>query len=473
MGNSQMRDQLAAQLHVFGQEHLLEFWDELSDFERRSLSDQIGAVDFSLIARLVGEQDSTEGWARKAERALPPPAARLGGAHNPFSQDRAIERGRQALASGEVAVVIVAGGQGTRLGFDHPKGMFAIGPVSGSSLFRILFEKVLATARRYHVRVPLLVMTSAATHEETAAYLESQSYFGLPAADVRLFCQGQMPAVDATTGKVILAAKHKLALSPDGHGGMLAALSKCGVLDELERAGISQLFYCQVDNPLVRMCDPEFLGYHLLGDSELSTQVVAKQSPLEKVGNVVMVDERMTIIEYSDLPESVADRRNADGSLVLWAGNTAIHLFSTAFLRRMSGQATALPFHRARKKVPYVDSTGRLVEVDSPNAIKFERFIFDLLPAAERPFAMEVDARRAFAPVKNASGEGHDSPETVQAQMVALHGEWLAAAGATIEPGIAVEISPLFALDAEDLQSKVRHGQLEAGLHVTRPRFFC
>ncbi|MEX2141002.1 MAG: UDPGP type 1 family protein [Pirellulales bacterium] len=468
-----MKRELHKRLSTYSQEHLIAFWDELADEQRQSIAEAIGRVDFALVERLFRDQSSGEDWATKAERATPPPAARLNSLDNSFSADAAAQRGREALSRGDMAVVIVAGGQGTRLGFDYPKGMFPIGPVSGSTLFRILFEKVLATGRRYGVRVPLFVMTSSATHDETVAYLQSERYFGLPPDEVRLFCQGQMPAVDLETGKLLLASKHELALSPDGHGGMLAALAKSGGLDELERRAIRHLFYCQVDNPLVPLCDPEFIGYHVLSRSELSTQVVAKQAPLEKVGNVAMIDGRMAIIEYSDLPEEVANKRNSDGSLYLWAGNTGIHVFDVTFLRRMSGSATALPFHLARKKVAHVNPAGELIEPEAPNALKFERFIFDLLPAAERGFVMEVDARRAFAPVKNGPGEPRDTPKTVQEQMVNLHTEWLAAAGAKVEPRIAVEISPLFAMDEEDLLSRRREVRLGPELQVTQPRFFC
>jgi len=468
-----MKQELHKLLSPHAQAHLLAFWDELAGGQRQSLAEEIRRIDFALVERLFKEKTAAVNWAATSDRATPPPAARLAGTANPFSRDEAVTRGRRALSAGQVAAVIVAGGQGTRLGFDHPKGMFPIGPVSESSLFRILFEKILATNRRYRVRVPLYIMTSHATHDETAEYLESQKRFGLPAEDVRLFCQGQMPAVDLATGKVILAAKHRIALSPDGHGGMLAALANCGGLDEMDERAIRHLFYCQVDNPLVPLCDPEFLGYHVLAESELSTQVIAKQDPLEKVGNLAMVDGRMTIIEYSDLPESVARKQNPDGSLHLWAGNTGIHVFDVQFLRRMSESASALPFHLARKKVPYIDAAGEVIEPDAPNAMKFERFIFDLLPAAERAFVMEVDARRAFAPVKNAPGDVRDTPESVQAQMIELHKQWLTSASAKVELGVPVEISPLFALDESDVAARQREGGLPRELHVTQPQFFC
>ncbi len=467
-----MKDELQQLLSRFGQEHLLMFWDQLNEAERRQLAAEIREVDFALLKSLRGGQ-ANEDWASKAMRAIPPPAARLSAGGNPFSRSDAAAGGREALDRGEVAVVIVAGGQGSRLGFDHPKGMLPIGPISGSTLFRILFEKLLAIGRRHGVQPPLFVMTSDATHGETVEYIEANNYFGLSPKGVHFFQQGRMPAVDIKTGRVLLESKSHLALSPDGHGGKLAALKNSGGLAKLHERGIRQLFYCQVDNPLVSLCDAEFLGYHLLSRSQVSTQVVAKQEPLERVGNVVMVDGRMTIIEYSDLPNTIAERRNPDGSLMLWAGNTAIHIFDVTFLKQMAEKAEALPFHLARKKVPYVNEQGQSIEPSEPNAIKFEKFIFDLLPAAERAFVMEVDPQVCFAPVKNAPGEKTDTPESVQRQMIHLHARWLRKAGAKVEPGVAVEISPVFALDEPGLIEKARIGKLQSDLHVTQPTYFC
>ncbi len=281
-----------------------------------------------------------------------------------------------------------------------------------------------------------------------------------------------MPAVDAQTGKVLLAAKGEIAASPDGHGGMLAALAASGGLADARRRGLQQLFYLQVDNPLVELCDPEFLGYHLLAGSELSTLVVAKRSLRDKVGNVVALDGRLRIIEYSDLnplDDAVLERRMPDGGPVFWAGSTAVHAIDLAFLERMAGSAGALPFHLAHKAVPHVDpQTGRRVEPAKPNALKFERFIFDLLPAAERAIVVEVDWQRSFAPVKNAPGDASDTPESVRGQMIALHREWLTAAGARVAAGVPVEICPLFAQDAVELA-----GRVAPGLAVTSERYFC
>jgi len=466
-----MRQALEQLLTPYGQQHLLTFWDELTPAERDALAAQIQQIDFAEIARLRSLADQQTDWLALARRAESPPAFRRSHGGESISASAARARGDEALARGQLGSILVAGGQGTRLGWPHPKGTYPIGPVSDSSLFRILFERLLALGRHYGVGMPLYLMTSPATHAETVEYLEAQQRFGLSADDLHFFCQAQMPAVDAASGRLLLEDKGRLALSPDGHGGMLAALVRSGGLADMARRGLRHVFYLQVDNPLLRVADPEFVGYHLLSGSEMSTQVVAKREPRDKVGNVVSVDGRLRIIEYSDLPDEAAKERQPDGSLKIWAGNTAAHLFERDFLERVQAAATALPFHVARKKVPYVetvgDRRGQRVEPAEPNAIKFERFIFDLLPEARRAIVMEVDAPREFTPVKNGPGAAADSPETVRATMIALHAEWLQAAGAEMAPGVPVEIGPLFALEADDLA-----GKIPTGLRVTQPMFF-
>lgn len=472
--------QLLDRLRPHGQEHLLQFWEELSPSERTELAAQIESVDLAHVAKLHREATAKSkapaeakgaasgSMAELAARAEPPPAVRLADqTTNTAQAERARKAGEQALAAGKVGVALVAGGQGSRLGFDHPKGLFPIGPVSGATLFQILFQKIAATQRKYGADVPLYLMTSPATHEETLAALDKFDRFGLSAKNVCVFCQGTMPAVDAETGRLLLEEKGKLFLSPDGHGGMLQALVRSGALLDMRRRGLTQLFYMQVDNPLAVVCDPSFIGYHLGSGSEVSTQVVAKHDPLERVGNVVSIDGRVQIIEYSDLPEETARQTLADGSLKLWAGNIAVHVFDLAFLERASGDSGSLPFHIARKAAPHVGHTGEIVTPDKPTAIKFERFIFDLMPAARHSLVYEVDQQETFAPVKNASGAKSDSPETVQAQMVALHKKWLTAAGATVDAGVRVEISPQFGLDAASVAERVK-----PGLRVTKDQYF-
>ena len=452
------KEALASVLAAHGQGHLVAFWDRLNDADRRDLAEQIGRIDFALLARLYGRRNDQSGARELANRAEAPSAIRLDGSRNRFTVEEARRRGREALAAGQVGAILVAGGQGTRLGFDHPKGMYAIGPVSGRTLFEIHVEKIIAASRRYRVRIPLYLMTSPKTHEETVAFFEEHHRFGLAEDDLVIFCQGTMPAVDAATGKVLLETPGRIAVSPDGHGGMLAALAASGGLADARRRGIGQLFYFQVDNPLVDVCGPELIGYHVLAGSELTSQVIAKRDPMDKVGNVVQVDGRSHVIEYSDLPDDVARRRNADGSLAIWAGSIAVHVMDTAMLERMAASAEGLPFHYAHKKVAHVDADGKTIEPKTPNAIKFERFIFDLMPSAANAIVVEIDLDEGFAPLKNASGAAFDTPEMVREMMIAQHTRWLRQAGAEVAEGAAVEISPLFALDAAEVAKKVPRG---------------
>ncbi len=446
--------ELRQKLQQYRQEHVLAWWDRLTENERRQLIEQLSSIDLDRLTRLYAEREHTY---------RPPDSSRI----KPLAivpadaPDNAAMRaaGEETLRRGEVAALVVAGGQGSRLGFDHPKGMYPIGPISRKSLFQIHAEKVLALGRRYGKQPPFLIMTSPATDAETRQFFADHAYFGLPREEVFFFCQGTMPALDLATGKLLLEAPGRLFLSPDGHGGTLTALSKSGLLEQLRRRGIRHLFYFQVDNPLVKVADPIFLGRHLAQRSEASSKIVPKQGPKDRLGNLVLVDGRCTMIEYSDLPDSLANERDANGRLRLWAGSPAIHIFDMDFLARVTAGAGLLPFHIARKKVPYLDDTGQIVQPQKENALKFERFIFDVLPLAERWLVMETSHREEFAPLKNA--EGADSPQTVQAALTNLAADWLRCAGIEVprtangEPAVALEVSPLFALDAEEFAARV------------------
>jgi UDP-N-acetylglucosamine/UDP-N-acetylgalactosamine diphosphorylase len=462
-----MKDELLALLDPYNQQHLLAFWDQLDATQQAALSAQIRAIDFDLIRTLYQRRDARDDLRPLIDRAAPLPAFRLDATQNLFTPAQARRCGNEALDAGQVGVILVAGGQGTRLEFAHPKGMFPIGPVSRQTLFQIHVEKVIARARRYGVRIPLYLMTSPATHEETVAFFAAHDRFGLPPDELYIFCQGTMPAVDAATGQVLLESPGRIATSPDGHGGLLDAVARSGALDDMQRRGIRHLFYLQVDNPLADICEPEFVGYHLLARSELSSQVVAKRDPLERLGNVIEADGKLLVIEYSDLPDDAATRRNADGSLAIWAGSIAVHMIEAVLLRRLSAAANRLPFHVARKKVAHVDSSGKRGEPTESNAVKFERFIFDLIPLARNAIVVEVDRGSAFAPIKNASGAKDDTPETARGLMSAMHRGWLRRAGAEVADDVPVEISPLFALDAEELAAK-----LPRGTRVTEPTYF-
>jgi len=471
-----VKNRLLDKLRPAGQEHLLAFWHRLNADQQRQLAQQIDEVDFDLFRDLQtefrrggsGENAAKSYWAELASRAVPPPAMRLDGSGVRFSPDAARAVCAELLRAGQVGMILVAGGLGTRLGFDQPKGLFPLGPLSNRTLFQIILDQLLAATRRYGVRTPLYVMTSPATDEITRQCLAENRWFGLGPEVCRIFCQGRMWAVDDRFERILLESPSSLFLGPDGHGGMLAALAKSGCLADAQQRGVRHFFYGQIDNPLLQVCDELFLGSHVLSRSEMTTQVVRKRDPLERVGNVVSIDGKVQVIEYSDLPAEFARQTNPDGSLKLWAGNLAVHAFDVDFLSRCANQAGALPFHRAKKKVACLDAAGKLVEADRPNALRFERFIFDLLPLAKQALVVEADPAEAFAPVKNSDDEPTDNPRTAKAAMMALHRRWLREAGIHVADDVPVEINPLWASTVHEL-----HQRRAARTAITKPTYFA
>ena len=447
-------------LKQYGQEHLLSFEPQWTNQQRLRMLSQLESIDFSLIRRLAANNSEDLDWSRVALMADAPPSVRIGQEHRQFASQSAKQAGEAALRSGQIGMILVAGGQGTRLGFDRPKGLYSIGPLSGRTLFQMHVDRLLAVMKRYQVSIPMYVMTSPATDADTRAYFDQESRLGLNVDQLHIFCQGTMPAIDAASGRILLSGPAEIAVSPDGHGGLVSAMASSGCFEHARQRGIDHFFYAQVDNPLVEVCDPLLIGYHLLSRSQMTTQVVRKRFPKEKVGNVVSIDGKVQIIEYSDLPDAVAEQTLPDGSLKLWAGNIAVHVFDRGFLESVVDSVDGLPFHRARKAVPFVNDDGQLVKPASPNAIKFERFIFDLLPLAERAFVVEADAANVFAPVKNADGESVDTPADTRRALLALHRRWLTHAGAQVKDGVSVEIHPNWALDLEDVRQKISPGLL-------------
>ena len=324
-----------------------------------------------------------------------------------------------------------------------------------ASLFQVFAEKILASTRLYGPAIPWYVMTSIINHEATVEYFEANDYFGLSPEKVLFFSQGLMPAVDAE-GKILLADKANIALSPDGHGGALRALVRSGSIREMEANGIDVISYFQVDNPLVRCIDPAFVGFHIMTNSELSSKMVPKAYAEEKVGVFCQKDGEALVVEYSDLPDKLATEVDDNGALRFRAGSIAIHIFNRAFVHRLgSGKdaAAKLPFHLAHKKVPYLATNGELQTPSEPNAYKFEMFVFDALPFAANPTIIETAREDDFSPVKNA--EGIDSAQTCRDDQLRQFARWTAAAGITLNtdetglPEISFEVSPLFADSAD------------------------
>ncbi|MEX0777148.1 MAG: UTP--glucose-1-phosphate uridylyltransferase [Phycisphaeraceae bacterium] len=460
-------DQAHARLLDVNQEHVLHFWETLTDQQRRQLLDQIDSVDWQELHRLI--QTHVQ---HKPEFELPSgvepapwyPNVPTAALKSRYEQAR--RHGEELIAAGKVAAFTVAGGQGTRLGWAGPKGGFPATPIRGLPLFGCLAEYIQNMQARHGVVIPWYIMTSPINHADTCAFFQQQGYFGLEPAHVMLFPQGMMPAIEMVAGKVLLEAKDAIALSPNGHGGSLKALYTSGTIADMKKRGIEQISYTQVDNPIVRVLDPLFIGLHALDQAQMSSKMLPKREPLEKLGNFCVVDGRITVIEYSDLPEDLAYQRTGKGELRFLAGSIAIHLLRVEFVESLNTRAGgfALPFHRAEKKVPYIEpESEQTIKPTTVNAVKLETFVFDALPLCETSIIYETDRDDEFAPIKNAPGpapEVLDSPVTSKLIQTARAARWLEAAGVAVprksdgSVDAVIEIKQTTAIYADDLRGK-------------------
>lgn len=448
-------DNLTEQAAVHGQEHLIEMAQRLLPHQHESFIAQLSELDFAVLKELFNQTKRQEAFL-DINKSKSPPIVRLPVSEFDLQREKAAKRtGEVALRQGRIAIIMVAGGQGTRLGHDAPKGTYPIGPVSARSLFQIHAEKVLALSRRYQVDIPLLIMTSQENDQATQNFFQEHHWFGLKQDQVTFFVQGMLPALDSTTGQVLLKATGELALSPNGHGGVIQSLHQTGILDRMAQLGITDCYYFQVDNPLVKIVDPTFVGHHLASNAEMSLKVLAKLYPTERMGNLVELEGRCRIIEYTELPNELAHERMPDGELRIWAGSPAIHLFNLPFLQRLGRGEISLPYHIAHKAVPFLNRQGELIKPEKPNAFKFERFVFDALPLAERVVAVETSRAEEFEPLKNATGE--NSAESVRQALSDQYASWLKQAGLSIPDSGYVEISPLDAMQAEDVTRQTKY----------------
>lgn len=435
-----------------GDGHVLRWFDSLSATGQQRLLEQIETLDLEWLDRVLAAP------ARPADpsRVTPLHGVLRGG--DP-ADDEAQAAGCAALRAGRVACLLVAGGQGTRLGFDGPKGAYPIGAVSGRTLFELHVERLLGLGRRHGVVPPLYVMTSPANHQATCALFAEQQRFGLAADRLLIFPQGEVPAVDQR-GHLLLAARDRIAMAPDGNGGLFAALARSGALDDMAARGVEALSYVQVDNALAPSCDPRFVGHHLLRGAAFSCKAMPKRGAAENVGNFALVDGRPTIIEYTEIPEALATAVDARGELLFNWANPGLFVFSRAFVTAQAAR-TDLPFHLAHKKIPHLDERGALVTPKRPSGFKLESFALDTLPDAERVAIVDCERDAEFAPVKNAAGS--DSPQSARALMTALYRRWIAAAGGALADDGQVEISARYAVDAEELAQRLPHGFSASG----------
>lgn len=440
-----------------GQAQVFAFFDRLTPDAQQRLLTEAAEIDLAEVARLYRSLVvKTDGAVGVNLDGLAPAPYEKRPEHGGDTAAWAAAKnaGEAALRAGRVAAFTVAGGQGTRLGYDGPKGTFPVTPLKQKPLFQVFAEKIRAAGVRYGRPLHWFIMTSHANHAATEAFFFENACFGLDRGRVHFFRQGRMPAV-GFDGKILLETAGSLALSPDGHGGSLRALERSGALDLMQREGIDTLSYFQVDNPLVRCIDPAFIGWHVLRGSEMTSKMVPKAYAEEKVGHFCTQGGKSVVVEYSDLPMAMQRETDANGQLRYLAGSIAIHVLDREFVRRMAigGEGVSLPFHRADKKIPTVDATGNAVKPEKANGVKFEMFVFDALPFAKNPVIIETLRADDFSPVKNA--DGVDSPQSCRDDQLRQFARWLKANGATVatdatgKPELAMEISPLFGYDED------------------------
>ena len=459
---------IRAILAEHGQEHLLAFYDDLPPEGQVRLLDQIEGIDFVALDRLIDRYIRNPIEPPTLDGLEPAPAY----PPEPQNADHYRSVGRDLIRAGKVAAFCVAGGQATRLGWNGPKGTFPATVVTGKPLFRVLAEQVTATRDRYGTVIPFYVMTSPLNDAVTRAFMQDNNCFGLRRRNLLIFPQGMLPSLEVTTGRLLLADKGTVAMNPDGHGGSLRALAASGAIADMRARGIEHISYIGVDNPLVKVIDPMFLGLHVDApdsSAEISSKMVAKTSPDEKVGVFCRSGGKTIICEYIHLPADLAAQRDADDRLRFGAGSIAVHIISVKLVEDLTGGGSfALPLHAALKKVPHVDpETGERVDPAEPNAIKLESFVFDALPEARSPIVLETSRTEEFAPIKNKHGA--DSPATSHQLQSDRAGAWLESFGVRVprtddgHVAARIELSPLTALDRADLANVKLPDQIKPG----------
>jgi UDP-N-acetylglucosamine/UDP-N-acetylgalactosamine diphosphorylase len=450
-------DSASALLKKYGQSHLLHFWDVLDEAARSALLVEIDSLDLSLVAKLHRDL-VTSPSSQTSDPSILQVTPLRGVSPSPSEQSAFQTDGLEALSRGTCAAFLVAGGQGTRLGHDGPKGMFDINLPSGKSLFQLQAERLLRLGTLCGKAVPWYIMTSRENHTATTEFFRAHNHFGLAEDQIMFFQQAEFPLTDEN-GKILLAQKGRIAMGPNGNGGCFPALQESGALADMKRRGVEWIFIYSVDNALVRVCDPTFLGFARASGLPAASKSVAKAAPEERVGVFCRRDGRPSVIEYSEMSPETCAARDMNG-LLYGSANIAVHLFRRDFLEQHA--TAALPWHVAHKKIPFItvdspqgvgqdNAPGSLVTPTTPNAYKFELFMFDLFPMAPDMAVWEVDRAAEFAPVKNR--EGADSPATARRMILDLHRTWAVDSGvssATLE-GLDVEVSPLTSYAGEGL----------------------
>ncbi|KAK3173724.1 hypothetical protein OEA41_007056 [Lepraria neglecta] len=454
-----------------GQEQVLSFYDELSTAEKASLYERLSSIDPNYINDITEKALNPQSSGKEEETKLEPlPESATASILDSKAED--IESwynsGLDLVAEGQVAVVLMAGGQGTRLGSSAPKGCFNIGLPSQKSLFEIQAQRIwkvqqLAEKKsgKKDIVIPWYVMTSGPTRGPTEKFFQEHNYFGLGKDDVVIFEQGVLPCI-SNEGKILLESKSKVAVAPDGNGGIYQALLTSNVRTDMRKRGIQHIHAYCVDNCLVKVADPVFLGFSASKDVDIATKVVRKRSAKESVGLILLKNGKPDVVEYSEIDTATAEAKDPKQPDILKyrAANIVNHYYSFRFLESIEEWAHNLPHHVARKKIPYVDTEkGETIKPEKPNGIKLEQFVFDVFPMLDlKKFAcMEVKREDEFSPLKNAKGTGEDDPDTSKKDILDQGERWIHNVGGAVvsESGAdeaGVEISPLISYGGEGLE---------------------
>lgn len=459
-------ENLKSLLSAHNQEHLLKYWPELSEKERENLESEIKKLDLAEIINLFERaNDSSKVILDRLEEDLKPIPETHYEAVPSLTQEKIDEYeniGFKEISLNKVGVLLLAGGQATRLGFGHPKGMYDVGLPSGKTLFQIQAERILRVQQMAQEntgkdgKITWYIMTSEHTVEPTIDFFKTHNYFGLNEENIVFFEQGTLPSFDFN-GKIILDTKYHISCAPDGNGGLYKALKTQGILDDISKRGVEHLHAHSVDNILVKVADPVFIGYCKSKSADCAAKVVSKSYPTEAVGVVCRVNGHYKVVEYSELTDEAAERRNSDGRLTFSAGNICNHYFSTDFLLKICDYESKLKLHIAKKKIPYVDEHGIRQKPTVPNGVKMEKFIFDVFEFAKNFICLEVARDVEFSALKNAEAAQKDCPSTARQDLFRLHRKYVRQAGGIIEDNIDVEISPLLSYGGENLEELVKN----------------
>lgn len=402
---SERLDRVKAKLAKYGQEQVLKYYDELNEQEKDELLSQIEATDMEILDACNHKEDLVK-------RGVIEPLAAMELSEIEANKERFTDIGLEAIRSGKVGAVLLAGGMGTRLGSDNPKGMYNVGITHELYIFQCLINNLLDVVHQADTWIHLFVMTSDKNNEATISFMEEHAYFGYNPKYVHFFKQ-EMAAATDYNGKIYLEEKGKLSTSPNGNGGWFISLEKAGLLDLVHNQGIEWINVFAVDNVLQRIADPCFVGATIDKKCVVGAKVVRKAAPDEKVGAMCLEDGKPSIVEYYDMTEELMNAKNEKGEPAYNFGVILNYLFYVPDLEKMMA---SLPLHIVEKKIPYLDENGRLVKPESPNGYKYESLVLDMIHQLDSCLPYEVVREREFAPIKNKTGV--DSVESARALLV-------------------------------------------------------